>query len=260
MSVEWKPLSPSHIQQLFGKTTELERPIAFRSSEGTWFVVLRGEVDPPGSDEETLWWSLCRIEGGECVELARDYGVEEVDGGMIEVSWDGLFPRDWIQDFVEGKVDWVRLSVTEILERFGETVAHEQPQAWRHREGRWYLVLVGERDEETDEEEYAWALVEDSCGEYREVAVCHPGNGFGEDDEADHDAEPSEDPPASGRIAPTAADSAPVAGAQEPKATEEGEGDSLSLGDFLDGWWEVPPWAWGERTFARIQAEESLGV
>lgn len=254
MSVEWKPLSPSHIQQLFGKTTCLERPIAFRSTEGTWFVVLRGELDPQDSAEESLWWSLCRIEGGECVELARDYGVEEVDGEVIEVSWDGLFPRDWVQDFVEGKIDWVRLSITEIVERFGETVVHEQPQAWRHREGRWYLVLVGERDEETDEEEYAWALVEESCGEYREVAICHPGNGFGDDDGPDQEDGHAPDAGASAAPAAVPASASPSSPSLEPSGNDD---DSLSLGDFLDGWWEVPPWAWGERTFARIQAHEA---
>lgn len=254
MSVEWKPLSPSHIQQLFGKTTCLERPIAFRSTEGTWFVVLRGELDPQDSAEESLWWSLCRIEGGECVELARDYGVEEVDGEVVEVSWDGLFPRDWVQDFVEGKIDWVRLSITEIVERFGETVGNEQPQAWRHREGRWYLVLVGERDEETDEEEYAWALVEESCGEYREVAICHPGNGFGDDDETDHGDDHAPDAGASAAPAAVPASASPSSPSLEPSGNDD---DSLSLGDFLDGWWEVPPWAWGERTFARIQAQEA---
>ncbi len=261
MSVEWKPLSPSHIQQLFGKTTCLERPIAFRSTEATWFVVLRGEVDPPDSGEETLWWSLCRIEGGECVELARDYGVEEVDGEVVEVSWDGLFPRDWVQDFVEGKVDWVRLSITEIVERFGETVVHEQPQAWRHREGRWYLVLVGERDEETEEEEYAWALVEEACGEYREVAICHPGNGFGEDEDAEGDRAPeAAEMPAAIVLSPASPIDVPATSGDDrmPSGESSEEDDSLSLGDFLDGWWEVPPWAWGERTFARIQAEESL--
>lgn len=182
--------------------------------------------------------------------------MEEVDGEVIEVSWDGLFPRDWVQDFVEGKIDWVRLSLTEIVERFGETVVHEQPQAWRHREGRWYLVLVGERDEETDEEEYAWALVEESCGEYREVAICHPGNGFGDEDGSGQDDDEAPEAGPSDAPAPATATAAPSSPSLEPS----GDDDSLSLGDFLDGWWEVPPWAWGERTFERIQAHEaSLG-
>ena len=76
MSLEWKPLSPGHIEQLFGKTTVLERPVAFRSADENWYVVLRGALDDPGTEAETLWWSLCRIEAGETVELARDYGVE----------------------------------------------------------------------------------------------------------------------------------------------------------------------------------------
>jgi len=250
MPNEWKPLSPAHIQQLFGKTTVLERPVAFRSTEGIWFVVLRGELDPPGSEEESLWWSLCRIEGGECVELARDYGVEEVDGEVVEVSWDGLFPRDWVEAFVEGRTDWIRLSVTEVLENFGETVSHEQPQGWRHREGRWHLVLIGEVDEETEEEEYIWALVEDACGEYREIDACHPGNGFGEDESVS-----TESVAVPQVAAPSKPESTPSG--QEPAA--EVVDDHVSLGDFLDGWWEEPPFAWAERTFAKIQAEESQG-
>lgn len=250
MSIEWKPLSPAHIQQLFGKTTTLERPVAFRSSEGTWYVVLRGEVDPPESEDETLWWSLCRIEGGESVELARDYGVEEVDGDVVEVSWDGLFPRDWVEAFTEGRIDWIRLSVTEVLENFGETVRHEQPQAWRHRDGRWHLVLVGEIDEETEEEEYAWSLVEDSCGEYREVAVCHPGNGFGEDDAAGTESVRIDAP------APAVGETRPVEPSNQIAA--EPDDDHVSLGDFLDGWWEEPPYAWAERTFQQLQENESV--
>lgn len=242
MGLEWNPLPPGRIEQLFGKTTVHERPAAFQSPDGIWYVVLRGVLDDPGSSEETLWWSLCRIEAGESVELARDYGVEEVDGDVVEVSWDGLFPRDWVEAFVEGRVDWIRLSVTEVMENFGDTVRLEQPQGWRHRDGRWCLVLVGEIDEETGEEEYAWSLVEESCGEYNEVAVCHPGNGFGADDAAGRDVEaPSEAKPASGP--------------QEIQA-KDGAEEEPSIGDFLDGWWEEPPFAWGERTFRRILETE----
>lgn len=251
MAIEWKPLSPAHIQQLFGKTTSLERPVAFRASEGPWFVVLRGELEAPGSEEETLWWSLCRIEAGECVEMARDYGVEEVDGDVVEVSWDGLFPRDWVEAFTEGRIDWIRMSVTEILENFGETVRHEQPQGWRHRDGRWHLVLVGEIDEETEEEEYAWSLVEETCGEYHEVAVCHPGNDFGESD-----GELPENVGVEAAAAVETAPPEPPRGAASGAPASDAEDDSLSLGDFLDGWWEEPPFAWAEKTFLRVQATE----
>jgi hypothetical protein len=242
-------MSPGHVEQLFGKTTVKERPVGFRSTDGIWYVVLRGGVDDPGSEDETLWWSLCRIEGGECVELARDYGVEEVEGDVVEVSWDGLFPLDWVESFVEGKIDWIRLSVTEVMENFGDTVRNEQPQGWRHREGRWHLVLVGEQDEETGEEEYAWSLVEENCGEYREVAVCHPGNGFG-DDEEDGAGDAVENDVHVAATTPSAESSAPGI------APEFVESDP-SIGDFLDGWWEEPPFAWGERTLERIEAREA---
>lgn len=261
MPIEWKALSPGHVQQLFGPTTVLERPIAFRSSEGTWYVVLRGELDRPDSEVESLWWSLCRFEAGECVELARDYGVEEADGDVVEIAWDGLFPTDWVEAFVEGRIDWIRLSLTEILEKFGETVQHEQPQAWRHRDGRWYLVLVGELDEETEEEEFAWSLVEDYCGEYREVAVAHPGNGFGEDDlEADEPAPETENAPDHSSIAqvqPAPAEVPTLAADAAQDADDPLE--DLSLGDFLDGWWEEPPFSWAQRAFLKVQREESLG-
>lgn len=247
MSQEWKPLSPGHVEQLFGKTTVRERPIGFRSTDGIWYVVLRGVLDEPETEDETLWWSLCRFEAGECVELARDYGVEEVEGDVVEVSWDGLFPRDWVEAFVEGRVEWIRLSVTEVMENFGETVKNEQPQGWRHREGRWHLVLVGECDEETGEEEYAWSLVEETCGEYHEVAVCHPGNGFG--DEGDDATDPSSDD------IPVAAAPPPMEAASSGISPELVDPDP-SIGDFLDGWWEEPPFSWGERTLARIEANE----
>lgn len=247
MSLDWKPLSPGNLERLFGRTTELERPVGFRSPDGIWYVVLRGVVDPPGSDDETLWWSLCRIEAGETVEIARDYGVEEVDGEVVEVSWDGLFPRDWVEAFVEGRTDWIRLSVTEVMENFGDTVRHEQPQAWRHRDGRWYLVLVGESDDETGEEEYAWCLVEESGSEFREVAACHPGNGFGEDAGGAH-----EDAPAGIPTAATASETvAPASEASSPLEHDP------SIGDFLDGWWEEPPFAWGERVAKGIEAGEA---
>lgn len=247
MSVEWKPMSPGHVEKLFGRTTVLERPVGFRASDGIWYVLLRGEVDESGSGEETLWWSLCRIEAGECVELARDYGVEEVDGDVVEVSWDGLFPRDWVEAFVEGRTDWIRLSVTEVMENFGESVRNEQPQAWRHREGRWFLVLVGEVDEETGEEEYAWSLVEEYCGEFRETAVCHPGNGFGEEDEGA--SAPREEVPVAQN--PVHPDTSPLGA-----PSESGDADP-SIGDFLDGWWEEPPFPWAERTLAHIEKREA---
>lgn len=247
MSVEWKPMSPGHVENLFGKTTVLERPVGFRATDGIWYVVLRGVVDEPDSSEETLWWSLCRIEAGECVELARDYGVEEVDGEVVEVSWDGLFPLDWVEGFVEGRTDWIRLSVTEVMENFGESVRNEQPHAWRHREGRWYLVLVGELDEETGEEEYAWSLVEEHCGEYHEIAVCHPGNGFGEEGEGS--LSPREE-------IPVVASHGPVDLAAQEIAPDSFDSEP-SIGDFLDGWWEEPPFPWGERTLAHIERRET---
>ena len=242
----WTQLDPPEIRRLFGTTTVHEKPLAFRAGDGEHYVVLRGELDEGG--DETLWWSLSKVEAGEVVELARNYGVEEVDGEMVEVSWDGLFPTEWVEQFAHGQIDWIRISVTEILEKFGDTVEFEQPQAWRHRDGEFYLVLVGDSDEETEEEEYAWSFVREQCGEYVEVASCHPGNDFGGEDLAallaDSGAEfaaaetaPSPHPGASNSEAPSAHE------LPDPDSLLDG-GDEEAL---FDGWWEMPPFDWGGR-------------
>lgn len=238
----WIQLDAAEIRRLFGTTTVHEKPLAFRAADGTHFVVLRGELDEQG--EENLWWSLSMVESGEVVELARNYGVEEVEGDVVEVSWDGLFPAEWVDHYADGKIDWIRISVTEILEKFGETVAFEQPQGWRHRDGEFYLVLVGDSDEETEEEEYAWSLVREQCGEYVEVATCHPGNDFGAEDLAEHGgaATPSE---STGSVQPLPEPSLRVEGAKDPEVFPDlSEEDEEAL---FDGWWELPPFDWGDR-------------
>lgn len=247
--VRWTQLQPPEILKLFGTTTIHEKPLAFRGPDRAHHLVLRGELDEEG--EENLWWSLCLIESGEAVELARNYGVEEIDGDVVEVSWDGLFPSEWVDSYAAGFSDWIRISVTEILEKFGETVQFEQPQAWRHRNGEFYLVLLGETDEETQEEEYAWSLVREQGGEFVEVAECHPGNGFGEDELDEPDEESSHDLHADSAptTAPQAAASEHSDSMAEPELDEEDE-EAL-----FDGWWEAPPFPWGARMSAHLLAE-----
>lgn len=244
--IAWKALDAAEILKAFGTTTVHEKPAAFASPDGSHYVVLRGELDDTG--EEMLWWSLSRAESGESVELARNYGVEEVDGEIVEVSWDGLFPTEWIDTFASGFSDWIRISVTELLEKFGETVAFEQPQAWRHRTGEFYLVLLGEIDPETEEEEYAWSLVREQDGEYVEIADCHPGNGFGAQElEALIGVEPDEPDQAEGAAAQLEAAEGAL-----PVSDSGTDVDSLLLDEqdeeaLFDGWWELPPFDWGDR-------------
>jgi hypothetical protein len=241
--IAWKALDAVEIRKAFGTTTVHEKPVAFAAPDGLHHVVLRGELDETG--EEVLWWSLTRAESGESVELARNYGVEEVDGEIVEVSWDGLFPAEWIDSFASGFSDWIRISVTELLEKFGETVEFEQPQAWRHRAGEFYLVLLGEIDAETEEEEYAWSLVREQDGEYVEIAECHSGNGFGADElEALVEAQSGE--------APEGAQAPPTAEEASPVSDSATDVDSLVLDEedeeaLFDGWWELPPFDWGDR-------------
>lgn len=248
--VRWTQLDPPEILRLFATTTIHEKPLAFRGPDAGHYLVLRGELDDCGN--ENLWWSLCLIESGEVVELARNYGVEEIDGDVVEVSWDGLFPSEWVDSYAAGFSDWIRISVTEILEKFGETVQFEQPQGWRHRNGEFYLVLLGETDEETQEEEYAWSLVREQGGEFVEVAECHPGNAFGEDELEESEVELHEEiqPTATG---PSTADQAAAAAHEdsmvEPDLEEEDE-EAL-----FDGWWEAPPFQWGARMAAHLQQE-----
>lgn len=238
-------MDPTEIRRLFGTTTVHEKPLAFRAGDGEHIVVLRGELDEAG--EETLWWSLSKVESGEIVELARNYGVEEVDGEMVEVSWDGLFPAEWVEHYANGQIDWIRISVTEILEKFGETVEFEQPQGWRHRDGEFYLVLVGDSDEETQEEEYAWSLVREQCGEYVEVAACHPGNDFGSEELTELLDKIHSPSSAQESVNPML----PVASTSEAPSQELASDDTLlDEGDeevLFDGWWEVPPFDWGGR-------------
>jgi hypothetical protein len=242
----WTQLDPTEIHRLFGTTTVHEKPLAFRAGDAEHYVLLRGELDEEG--EETLWWSLSKVESGEIVELARNYGVEEVDGEMVEVSWDGLFPAEWVESYAAGEIDWIRISVTEILEKFGDTVEFEQPQAWRHREGEFYLVLVGDTDEETQVEEYAWSLVREQCGEYVEVATCHPGNDFGGEELMELqeglaiELSAAESADVVSPAASVSNESAPREIPAEDSLLDEGDEEAL-----FDGWWEVPPFDWGAR-------------
>lgn len=247
--VRWIQLDASEIRKLFGTTTVHEKPLAFRGPDGKHHVVLRGELDEEG--EENLCWSLCLIEAGETVELARNHGVEELDGNMVEISWDGLFPGEWVDAYAAGFSDWIRISVTEILEKFGDnTVQFEQPQAWRHRSGEFYLVLVGDTDEETQEEEYAWGLVREQCGEYVEIAECHPDNGFGAEDLPSPAGVAAEEARAESSAA-RAADGpdSSVHASQADSDLEEEDEEAL-----FDGWWEAPPFEWGARMVAAIEA------
>lgn len=242
--VQWKTLDVPEIRRRFGTTTVHEKPAAFLAPDLEHVVVLKGELDDDG--EENLWWSLCRAESGETVELARNYGVEEIDGEVVEVSWDGLFPSEWVDSYAAGFSDWIRISVTEILEKFGETVEFEQPQAWRCRSGEFYLVLLGDSDEETQEEEYVWSLVREQGGEFVELAECHPGNEFGgEELEAIEPplAEASEPVP----LAPNP-DSLPESVADSDELLEEADEEAL-----FDGWWEVPPFEWGDRMIEALE-------
>ncbi len=241
----WIQLEAPEIRRLFGTTTIHEKPLAFRAGDGEHLVVLRGELDEQGG--ETLWWSLSKVESGELVELARNYGVEEVDGDVVEVSWDGLFPSEWLDHYAAGQLDWIRLSVTEILEKFGETVEFEQPQAWRHREGEFYLVLVGDSDEETQEEEYAWILVREQCGEFVEVATCHPGNDFGSEDLSKLLVEELAKADSLQQPEPILFASEPEIVSEEPVLQEEDE-EAL-----FDGWWELPPFDWGDRMVKALE-------
>ena len=239
--VPWQQLDAAEIRRMFGTTTVHEKPLAFRAPDGEHHLVLRGELEEEG--EESLWWSLCRAESGESVELARNYGVEEIDGDVVEISWDGLFPSEWVESFASGASDWIRISVTEILEKFGDTVEFEQPQAWRHRSGEFYLVLLGDSDEETQEEEYAWSLVQERGGEYVEIAECHPGNDFGiEELDAIPCSVETSDEPLQAHEEPAIAEIAPDSVLDEQDEEE-----------LFDGWWEVTPFEWGDQMVAALE-------
>ena len=241
--VPWNPLDTVEIRRSFGTTTVHEKPLAFRAPDGRHHLVLRGELDESG--EESLWWSLCRAESGESVELARNYGVEEIDGEIVEISWDGLFPSEWVDTFAAGDSDWIRISVTETLEKFGDTVEFEQPQAWRHRSGEFYLVLLGETDKETQEEEYAWSLVREQGGEFVELAECHPDNDFGAEELNVFPSE-SEEPEA---VLEAAEEPVVSVAAEEPDSLLDEQDEE----ELFDGWWETPPFAWGDRMVAALE-------
>lgn len=241
--VPWQQLDAAEIRRMFGTTTVHEKPLAFRAPDGEHHLVLRGELE--GEGEESLWWSLCRAESGESVELARNYGVEEIDGNTVEISWDGLFPSEWVDAFASGARDWIRISITEILEKFGDTVQFEQPQAWRHRSGEFYLVLLGDTDAETQEEEYAWSLVQEQGGEFVEIAQCHPGNDFGveELDALSGPADSAEAPMQAREEAP-GPDTSPEPDSLLDEKDEE---------ELFDGWWEITPFEWGDLMVAALE-------
>jgi hypothetical protein len=241
----WRSLSPEEIHKRFGKTTWTEAPLGWRYRDSRHFVVLQD-----AQEGEEIWWSLFRAESGEYVELARNYGEEIWDGDDedIEIRWDGEFPLEWVEEFVEGSTEWIRLSTSETLETFGPTLETEQPQSWRHREGEHFLVLIGEGMED-GREEFSWSVVREGPEGYEEIAeFFHDAGGGGadeDDDEEDHDNELTRDD--DDEIA------APQALPIEETPAPEPEPQALA-----DDWWEVPPFEWAaEIVTADIQARDS---
>ena len=239
----WHALTQEDMQRRFGKTTWKEAPKGWGYRDLRHFVVLQ---DMPDGDE--IWWSLFRAESGEYVELARNYGDEiwdsEDDG--LEIHWDGEFPVEWVQDFVSGEVDWIRLSTSELLENFGPTVETEQPQAWRHREGEHFLVLVGE-GLEGGEEEFSWSVVREGREGYEEIGEFFPSGAEGGADDDEEEVEHSDDPMPEGFDAPAVEELPPAGEAPPPVDPEDKE-----------PWWEIPPFEWAaEVVSADIEARES---
>lgn len=239
----WSPLSEEEIRKRFGKTTWTEPPQGWTHRDHRHFVVLQD-----AQEGEEIWWSLFRAESGEYVELARNYGEEVWDGEGedIEIRWDGEFPDEWVEAFVEGQVEWIRLSTSETLETFGPTVETEQPQSWRHREGEHFLVLIGEVLKNGDEE-FSWSVVREGPEGYEEIAeFFHDVSGEGGPEEDDEDSELTvvEDV--------LLAQEEPLP-EPDPEPMEEAEDEAVE-----DGWWEIPPFEWAaEIVLADIQARDS---
>ena len=211
---DWKPLSAADLLSRFGKTTWHEEPLGWIHQDGRHFVVLRDQAE--GDD---IWWSLFRSESGEYAELARNYGDEiwNHENEDLEVRWSGIFPVEWVDSFVNRTCEWLRISVSELFENFGSTVETEQPQAWRHREGEHYLVLVGETSDE-GRETFSWSIVREDKEGYEEIAEYYPG--VEDEDEDDEDEESS-----SGDV--------PLI----PR---------LPLPEPEERWWEEPPFDWAD--------------
>jgi len=240
---QWHALTKEDMQRRFGKTTWKEAPKGWGHRDHRHFVVLQDVFD---GDE--VWWSLFRAESGEYAELARNYGDEiwdsEDDG--LEIHWDGEFPADWVQEFVNGEVDWIRLSTSELLENFGPTVETEQPQAWRHREGEHFLVLVGEILE-GGEEEFSWSVVREGREGYEEIGEFFPSGAEGGADDDEEEIEHGEDEAEEEYDVPPA-DAPPSAGDAPPPVKHEDR----------EPWWESPPFDWAaEVVAADIEARES---
>jgi hypothetical protein len=238
---------PEEIHKRFGKTTWTEAPLGWIHRDSRHFVVLQD-----AQEGEEIWWSLFRAESGEYVELARNYGEEIWDGEDedIEIRWDGEFPGEWVEPFVEGGVEWIRLSTSETLETFGPTVETVQPQSWRHREGEHFLVLVGEILKDGSEE-FSWSVVREGAEGYEEIAeFFHDTEAGGpEEDDEDSDLGVEED---------------------EILAAQEGLPEALPEEDELaaaaepsvhapdSDWWHEPPFEWAaEVVTADIQARDS---
>ena len=207
---DWRLLTAAELQRRFGTTVWQEEPLGWAFRDGRHFVVLQDQAEG-----EEIWWSLFRAESGEYVEFARNYGEESWNGENedLEVRWDAEFPEEWVRDFVEGATDWLRISVSELFENFGATVEAEQPQAWRHREGEHFLVLVGEEGEEGNED-YSWSIVREGRDGYEEIAEYF----YGKDE--DDEGEDGELPP-------------------PPRAPEP-----------QTRWWEDPPFDWAAEVVA----------
>ncbi len=210
-SPTWQQLSEEDLRQRFGRTTRTEKPTGWKHRDGRHFMVLR-----EGAGDEGIWWSFYRAESGEYVELARNYGQEHWDaaGSRLEIHWSGQFPVSWVADFLNGRSNWLRLSVAETLENFGTTVEEAQPCSYRHRDGAHFLVLLGSRDAE-GREEYVWAVVKDIAGlqsaeegSYEEIAEF---GSHGED--------------------------------EEELISTEGE-------ELPESWWKEPPFEWADSTVA----------
>lgn len=238
----WRALTPEEIHKRFGKTTWTEAPLGWTYQDNRHFVVLQD-----AQEGEEIWWSLFRAESGEYVELARNYGEEDWDSDDedIEIRWDGEFPLEWVEAFVDGSVEWIRLSTSETLETFGPTVETEQPESWRHREGEHFLVLVGEVLKDGSEE-FSWSVVREGSEGFEEIAeFYHDAGGGGAPDEDDEDS------------ALTLEEEEEIVAEEEalPEAPAVEDEDGL---EDEDGWWHEPPFEWAaEIVVADIQARDS---
>ena len=94
MSLDWKPLSPGNLERLFGRTTELERPVGFRSPDGIWYVVAAA---PPEVNSEIARLASERrifVNAVDEPENATSYlgAVLRRDGLTLAISTSGAAP------------------------------------------------------------------------------------------------------------------------------------------------------------------------